>query len=137
MDYTACKSYGCIRKTVQSVPVYQSVQYQYPKQHPLKKRNSRMTVSVQDIPPQLLPRSSKNTVRVQYKVLSRPNLDSNNWHYKLEFMSLQSLPESEKSNFYKPLSLSRSGPRRTYRGRGEIVGVYLASQLERTPQLCS
>ncbi len=36
-DYTAGKSHGCIRKTVQSVPVYQSVQYQYPKQHPLKK----------------------------------------------------------------------------------------------------
>jgi hypothetical protein len=29
------------------------------------------------------------------------------------------------------------GPQSTYRGRVEIVGVYLPSQLERTPQLCS
>jgi hypothetical protein len=28
-----------------------------------------------------------------------------------------------------------SGPQRTYRGRVDIGGVYLASQLERTPQL--
>jgi hypothetical protein len=60
-DYTAFKSRGCIRKTVQSVPVYQSVQYQYPKQHPLKKVTLPGWQGLYRTSQQLLSRSSNNS----------------------------------------------------------------------------
>jgi hypothetical protein len=37
---------------------------------------------------------------------------------------------------WKGESVLEVGPQSTYRGRGEIGGVYMPSQLEFTPQLC-